>query len=382
MILREELVDFCINELDYDTYKKQCQYFEKLNEERHIVKDYDEIFNILVDIAWKYKKIKCIPDDEIDTDFDDTKYKKTILTDFMYNPIQRRCIDAYRNKEIIENDDWVNWHPIVIKIYKFIPKQRGYDYTISAAVVRDMKYKNATIPIVDCNASLLCDPIVISVCIDNVLNKKHLRGIMRHELVHAKQLFSTNKVDIINTPQFIMARCSPIEDFIFPKNNRYDKLGLYVYIFGEHEQDAFRNELYQVVMDMPKKRLQEYKNVFGTFNDIAINIINDYNHIGMIYLYDEIIELYKNNDYIYILLIAYYLKQGKRFNQFVEYNTKDYIQSLLDGDIVVDENTDDGEFISYIKCLMNFIMCDKRRYVHKLMGAIHEALNDRNFKIN
>ena len=102
----------------------------------------------------------------------------------------------------------------------------------------------------------------------------------------------------------------------------------------------------------------------------------------MVYLYDEIIELYKNNDYIYILLIAYYLKQGKRFNQFVEYNTKDYIQSLLDGDIVVDENTDDGEFISYIKCLMNFIMCDKRSYVHKLMGAIHEALNDRNFKIN
>ena len=76
MILREELVDFYINELDYDTYKKQCQHFEKLNEERHIVKDYDEIFNILVNIAWKYKKIKCIPDDEIDTDFDDTKYKK------------------------------------------------------------------------------------------------------------------------------------------------------------------------------------------------------------------------------------------------------------------------------------------------------------------
>ena len=95
-----------------------------------------------------------------------------------------------------------------------------------------------------------------------------------------------------------MARCSPIKDFIFPKNNRYDKLGLYVYIFGEHEQDAFRNELYQVVMDMPKKRLQEYKNVFGTFNDIAINIINDYKYISMVYLYDEIIELYKKNDYI------------------------------------------------------------------------------------
>ena len=245
-----------------------------------------------------------------------------------------------------------------------------------------MKYKNATIPIVDCNTSLLCDPIVISVYIDNVYNKKDLRGFMRHELLHTKQLFSTNKVNLLNTPQFIMARCSPIKDFIFPENNRYDKLGLYVYIFGEHEQDAFRNELYQVVMDMPQKRLQEYKNVFGTFNDIAINIINDYKYISMVYLYDEIIELYKNNDYIYILLIAYYLKQGKRFNQFVEYNTKDYIQSLLDGDIVVDEKTDDGEFISYIKCLMNFIMCDKRSYVHKLMGAIHEALNDRNFKIN
>ena len=359
--------------LDGDMYRKQFNYYNKLYEKHHIVTDYDTIFDTLVDMAWEYKKCRYITNFEFD---EDSTYEKIILTNYMYNPFKKECVDIDENADVVIADEYVNWHPIVIKIIKYNPLQTDYDFNTSAYVFRDVKNKSDVSPLEDIRTSIHCDPITIAVYIDNIDDKFALRRVLRHELLHSKQVYSTNK-DISNNRKNQLCRVSPDSDFNFNNDDEYERLFGYVYIFAENEQEAFRNEIYQLVLDMDDEELNRYKDLYHSYHEISFNIIRHYYSLFMINLFDEMEDLYSARNYRYLLLIAYYLHRHNYFKISSKYINKVYLQKLIDEKRQPSDDDFNESLKNYIKDVLYYIINVKNKYIKTLMISIFDAIDKR-----
>ena len=205
----------------------------------------------------------------------------------------------------------------------------------------------------------------------NKLYEKHdnddkfkLRRVMRHELFHSKQTYSTNK-DNSNS------------DFNFNNDDEYDRLLGYVYIFAENEQEVFRNEIYQLVLDMDDEELNEYRDLYQSYHEISFNIIRHYYNLFMINLFDEMEDLYSARNYRYLLLIAYYLHRHNYFKISSKYINKAYLQKLIDENRQPTNDDFNENLKNYIKDVLYYIISVKNKYIKNLMISIFDAIDKR-----
>ena len=217
----------------------------------------------------------------------------------------------------------------------------------------------------------------------NKLYEKHdnddkfkLRRLMRHELFHSKQTYSTNK-DISNNRKNQLCRVSPDSDFNFNNDDEYERLFGYVYIFAENEQEAFRNEIYQLVLDMDDEELNEYKDLYQSYHEISFNIIRHYYSLFMINLFDEMEDLYSEQNYRYLLLIAYYLHRHNYFKISSKYINKVYLQKLIDEKRQPSDDDFNESLKNYIKDVLYYIISVKNKYIKNLMISIFDAIDER-----
>ena len=65
-----------------------------ITEEKHIVKDFDSYLTSLASIIHLYRFKKF---DNLSSEYNDTEYRKTKITKYMYNPITCKFIDTTKN---------------------------------------------------------------------------------------------------------------------------------------------------------------------------------------------------------------------------------------------------------------------------------------------
>ena len=147
--------------------------------------------------------------------------------------------------------------------------------------------------------------------------------------------------------------------------------------FAENEQEAFRNEIYQLVLDMDDEELNGYKDLYQSYHEISFNIIRHYYKLFMISLFDEMEDLYSTQNYRYLLLIAYYLYQHNYFKISSKYINKAYLQKLIDEKRQPSDDDFNESLKNYIKDVLYYIISVKNKYIKNLMISIFDAIDER-----
>lgn len=360
-----------------------------ITEERHIVKDFDSYLTSLASIIHLYRFKKF---DNLSSEYNDTEYRKTKVTKYMYNPITCKFIDTTKNLTWTK-DKMVNWHRLVLKLYK---NDKQYPEHTTMAVVRNaFKYKDELIykPI---TSSLVRDDIVIEVYLDNLKDsdteKKRLDEIkefLRHELTHVKGIWNNNKYHIYNTIKARLSQEKLENDFIIRGKNFidgsqyvFDSVPVFCYYGTKHEQEAYSNQLYQIIIDLSSEELEDYIERYKTYQYIITGIIYDNDDILFLKSYETFYESYEKGalDNLIPLMIGYYFKKHKITfkNPYPEYVTKEFIQNCLDNDI----NPKNKGIKTTVQGIMLKLRFLYREYCNKLFMAGYEALIDRGIVAN
>ena len=208
-------------------------------------------------------------------------------------------------------------------------------------------------------------------------------------MTHVKDIWNNNKYHIYNTIKARLSQEKLDNDFIIRGKNFidgsqyvFDSVPVLCYYGTQHEQEAYSNQLYQIIIDLSSEELEDYIEQYKTYQYIITGIIYDNDDILFLRSYETFYESYEKGDLdnLIPLMIGYYFKKHKITfkNPYPEYVTKEFIQNCLDNNI----NPKNKGIKTTVQGIMLKLRFLYREYCNKLFRAGYEALVDRGIVAN